>query len=118
MEKNTVLTLTNLSVSVFDKQVVQDLCLVVDSGTIHAIMGPNGSGKSSLAYALAGHPDYVVTAGSVLFGADDLCSMAPDERAKKGLFLAFQNPCEIPGVSVVSFLREAYMAVKGVHVSV
>lgn len=118
MKKNTHFAISNLIVSVFDKQVVQDVTLLVEPGAIHAIMGPNGSGKSSLAYALAGHPSYCVVNGSVLLDGVDILNLPPHERAKHGLFLAFQNPCEIPGVSVSSFLREAYVAHRGEHISV
>lgn len=118
MKKNTIFTINNLVVSVFNKPVVQDISIFVESGAIHAIMGPNGSGKSSLACALAGHPSYHVSSGSAVLDGVDLIGLPPYERAKHGLFLAFQNPCEIPGVSVMSFLKEAYMAHKGVHISV
>jgi Fe-S cluster assembly ATP-binding protein len=118
MKKNTFFALNNISVSVFDKPVVQDISLFVEAGAIHAIMGPNGSGKSSLAYTLAGHPSYHVSRGSAVLDGVDLIGLPPYERAKHGLFLAFQNPCEIPGVSVMSFLKEAYIACKGVHISV
>lgn len=118
MKKNTNFALKNITVSVFNKLVVQDVSLLVEPGAIHAIMGPNGSGKSSLAYALAGHPSYLVSKGSVLLDSVDILNLPPHERAKRGLFLAFQNPCEIPGVSVLSFLREAYVAHRGEHISV
>lgn len=101
-----------------DKTVLKDLLLSIEPGTIHAIMGPNGSGKSSLAYAIMGHPNYAITAGTLLFEGVDIGQMTPDARAKQGLFLAFQHPCEIPGVSVFSFLKEAYAAVTGLVVSV
>lgn len=118
MKKNTVFALNNISVSVFDKQVVQDVTLLIEPGAIHAVMGPNGSGKSSLACALAGHPSYSIFSGSVLLDGSDIIGLPAHDRAKHGLFLAFQNPCEIPGVSVSSFLKEAYMACKGIHISV
>lgn len=118
MKKNIVFAVNNLSVSVFDKQVVQDVSLSVGPGAVHALMGPNGSGKSSLAYALAGHPSYCITAGSVVLNGVDIVSLLPHERARLGIFLAFQQPCEIPGVSVSSFLKEAYVACKGAHISV
>jgi len=118
MEKSTFLLINKLSVSVLDKQVLYDIDLSINSGTIYAIMGPNGSGKSTLAYALMGHPRYAVLSGSVLLNGVDLATMSVHERAKNGLFLAFQHPCEIPGVSVASFLREAYSAVTGMFISV
>lgn len=117
MEKNALLYIKNLSVSVNDKPVLHDIDLHINAGAIHAIMGPNGSGKSTLAYALMGHPSYTVTSGSVLLNGIDMSSLSVHERAKSGLFLAFQHPCEIPGVSVASFLKEAYMAVTGEHIA-
>ena len=118
MEKPTFLSINNISVAVLDKPVLYDISLSISSGAIHAIMGPNGSGKSTLAYALAGHPDYMITAGTVLHCDEDLIALPVHERARKGIFLSFQHPMEIPGVSVASFLKEAYMAVTGKHVAV
>ncbi len=118
MKNNTVLQINNISVSVNDKPVLYDINLNVDSGAIHAIMGPNGSGKSSLAHALMGYPSYTITSGSILLNDSDLSIAHVHERAKSGLFLSFQHPCEIPGVSVASFLKEAFMAVTGKHISV
>jgi len=118
MEKISFLSIKNISVSVLDKPVVEDISLSIDSGTIHAIMGPNGSGKSSLAYALMGHPNYVITSGSMMLNGMDLCALPVFERARKGLFLAFQHPLEIPGVSVITFLKEAYEAVTGERIAV
>ncbi len=117
MEKYALLSLNNVSVSVLDKPVLYDIDLKINSGTIHAVMGPNGSGKSTLAYALAGHPNYTVTVGSIVFNDNDLIVMPIHERVRHGLFLSFQHPIEIPGVSVASFLKEAYMAVTGNHIS-
>ena len=82
----------------------------VPKGEVHAIMGPNGSGKSTLAKVLAGHPDYVVTSGSVLMDGENILELEPDERARRGLFLAFQYPSEIPGVTIANFLRAAVQA--------
>lgn len=118
MKNNVLLSIQNLSLSILDKPIIHDINVTVESGTIHAIMGPNGSGKSSLAYTLMGHPQYVVTAGKILLDDFDIATMPVHERAKKGLFLSFQYPCEIPGVSVVSFLKEAYMVVTGEHITV
>src|SRR5262245_4376414 len=105
-----LLEVKNLHVSVDGKQILNGLDLVVNEGEVHAIMGPNGSGKSTLAHVLAGKEDYVVTAGEVLFEGEDLFAMSPDERAAKGLFLAFQYPLEIPGVATMTFLRTALNA--------
>lgn len=118
MKNNTIFTITHVSLSVFDKSVINDVSLSLLAGQVHAIMGPNGSGKSSLAYAIAGHPQYIVTSGSFIINDCDLAALSPRERALKGIFLAFQNPCEIPGVSVLSFLKEAYAAVKQVTISI
>ncbi len=113
MEKQVILSINNASVAVLDKQVLYNVDLEVGTGSIHAIMGPNGSGKSSLAYALAGHPHYTISSGTILFNGKDLISMPIHERVRNGLFLSFQHPVEIPGVSVASFLKEAYIAVTG-----
>lgn len=110
-----MLTINHLHVAVAEKQILKGLDLQVDSGKVHAIMGPNGSGKSTLAYALAGHPRYKVTDGNVQFLGEDLLDMAVDERAKKGLFLSFQYPQEIPGVPVDSFLRMAQREIATAH---
>ena len=118
MEKHFSLTIHNLSVAVSDVCVLHDINLSIASSSIHAIMGPNGSGKSSLAYALMGHPSYIIERGSIIYDYEDIVSKPVHERAQKGLFLAFQNPCEIPGVSVFSFLKEAYSAITGTALSV
>ncbi len=95
------------------KEILRGVDLTVGGGQTHAIMGPNGSGKSTLAYALAGHPAYTVTSGSVLMDGQDVLDMSVDERARAGLFLAMQYPVEVPGVSVSNFLRSAVTAVRG-----
>lgn len=118
MKKSTFLCIKDLFVSVNCKPVLHAINLHVSAKTIHAIMGPNGSGKSSLAYALMGHPQYHISVGAVVLHEIDITNMPVHERAKNGLFLSFQHPCEIPGVSVASFLREAYIAVTGKHISV
>ena len=105
-----MLTITDLHASVGDKPILKGLTLAVPAGEIHAIMGPNGAGKSTLANVLGGKPGYEVTGGSVMFRGQDLFALEPHERAAAGLFLGFQYPVEIPGVSNVQFLREALNA--------
>jgi Fe-S cluster assembly ATP-binding protein len=107
-----LLEVKNLQVEVDGKKILNDLDLSVDAGQVHAIMGPNGSGKSTLSYVLAGKENYKVTGGSVRFEGKDLLALKPDERAAKGLFLAFQYPLEIPGVTTMTFLRTAVNAVR------
>ena len=107
----TLLQIEDLHVEVEGKEILTGLDLTISKGEIHAIMGPNGSGKSTLAYVLTGRPGYEVTAGKVLYKGEDISPLAPDERAKAGIFLAFQYPTEVPGVSVVNFLRTAYNAI-------
>jgi Fe-S cluster assembly ATP-binding protein len=107
----TLLQIEDLHVEVEGREVLKGLDLTISKGEIHAIMGPNGSGKSTLAYVLTGRPGYEVTAGKVLYKGEDISPLAPDERAKAGIFLAFQYPTEVPGVSVVNFLRTAYNAI-------
>ncbi|MBI3177144.1 MAG: Fe-S cluster assembly ATPase SufC [Chloroflexi bacterium] len=106
----SVLEIRNLHVSVADKPILKGVNLLVKQGEVHALMGPNGTGKSTLAYTLMGHPMYVVTGGQVSFKGVDLLELAPDERSRLGLFLAFQYPVAIPGVSVANFLRTALNA--------
>src|SRR5215212_3665013 len=105
-----LLEIKNLHVEVEGKKILNGLDLVVEKGRVAAIMGPNGSGKSTLAHVLAGKADYTVTQGQVLFEGDDILALDPDERAAKGLFLAFQYPIEIPGVASMTFLRTAINA--------
>src|SRR5882724_13555159 len=105
-----LLEIKNLHVEIDGKKILNGLDLAVNAGEVHAIMGPNGSGKSTLAHVLAGKPDYEVTEGEVLFEGADVLAMAPDERAAKGVFLAFQYPVEIPGVATMTFLRTALNA--------
>jgi len=103
-----VLEIRNLHATVEGKEILRGIDLTVNRGEVHAIMGPNGSGKSTLAKVLAGHPAYEVTGGEVVFDGKNLLEFAPDERAREGVFLAFQYPVEIPGVSNAQFLRLAY----------
>ena len=107
-----MLKIENLHVEVDGNEIVKGLDLEVGRGEIHAIMGPNGSGKSTLANVLMGHPRYEITEGSVTFEGEDVLELEPDERAKMGLFLAFQYPSEVPGVSVANFLRTAVNSVR------
>ena len=104
------LEIKDLSISIGDKPIVKGLTLTIKQGEVHAIMGPNGTGKSTLAKAIAGHPDYTITGGDVLLDGTSVLEMAPDARARAGLFLAFQYPSEIPGVSIANFLRAAVQA--------
>jgi Fe-S cluster assembly ATP-binding protein len=107
-----VLTIQNLHVAIDGKEILRGVDLTIRQGEVHALMGPNGSGKSTLSYALMGHPRYEVTEGSVTLDGQDILAMEADERAKAGLFLAFQYPTSIPGVSVANFLRHAVTNVR------
>jgi len=107
-----MLKIENLRVEIDGQEILKGLDLEVGIGEIHAIMGPNGSGKSTLANVLMGHPRYEITDGSVIFEGEDVLELEPDERAKMGLFLAFQYPSEVPGVSVANFLRTAVNSVR------
>jgi len=108
----SLLEIRDLRASVGDKEILKGISLTVNAGEVHAIMGPNGSGKSTLAQVLAGHPAYQVTGGQVLFKGQDLLDMEPEERAQAGVFLAFQYPVEIPGVTNAYFLRTAYNEIR------
>src|SRR5215471_12995943 len=107
-----LLEITNLHVAVDDREILKGIDLSIDAGEVHAIMGPNGSGKSTLSYVLAGRDGYTITEGSVRFRGEDLLALAPDARARKGVFLAFQYPVEIPGVANNYFLKSAVNAVR------
>jgi Fe-S cluster assembly ATP-binding protein len=111
------LEVRGLRASVEGKEILKGIDLVVRQGETHALMGPNGSGKSTLASVVMGRPGYEVTGGQVLFRGEDITGLTPDERARRGLFLAMQYPVEVPGVSVVNFLRTAYTSVKTEEVS-
>ncbi len=107
---SALLEVNNLKVRVEEREILHGLTLTVNKGQVHAIMGPNGSGKSTLSHVIAGKPGYEVTDGEILFEGEDLLAMEPDERAAKGVFLAFQYPVEIPGVATMNFLRTALNA--------
>jgi Fe-S cluster assembly ATP-binding protein len=115
MKRVNMLVIKNLKVSVEGNEILKGIDLQVNAGEIHAIMGPNGSGKSTLANVLAGREEFEVTGGSISFRGKDLLEMAPEERAKEGLFLAFQYPVEIPGVSMANFLKQSLNEVRKYH---
>jgi Fe-S cluster assembly ATP-binding protein len=104
------LEIKNLHIAIGEKEIVKGLTLTISQGEVHAVMGPNGTGKSTLAKAIAGHPDYTITGGDVLLDGKSILELEPDERARAGLFLAFQYPNEVPGVSIANFLRAAQQA--------
>jgi Fe-S cluster assembly ATP-binding protein len=104
------LEIKDLHIAIGEKKIVKGLSLTINGGEVHAIMGPNGTGKSTLAKAIAGHPDYTITSGDVLLDDKSILEMEPDERARAGIFLAFQYPSEIPGVSIANFLRAGVQA--------
>jgi len=112
MLMSKVLRIENLRVAVEGKEILRGVDLTIKQGEVHALMGPNGSGKSTLSYALMGHPNYEVTGGSVTIDGEDVLAMEPDDRAKAGIFLAFQYPTAIPGVTVANFLRHAVTNVR------
>lgn len=115
--KKPLLSLHNCSISIEKKAIIHNLNLAINPGSIHAIMGPNGSGKSTLSQALAGHPAYTIT-GTVSFANHNLLDLSPDQRAHNGLFLAFQQPHAIPGLSVFTFLHEMHAALNKTRLSV
>jgi Fe-S cluster assembly ATP-binding protein len=110
-----LLSINDLQASIGDKQILNGLSLTVNAGEVHAIMGPNGAGKSTLASVLAGRQDYDVTGGSITFDGKDLLDMNPEDRAAEGIFLAFQYPIEIPGVSTTNFLKTALNQIRKYH---
>ncbi len=110
-----MLSIRNLHAEVEGVEILKGIDLEIKAGEVHAIMGPNGSGKSTLAKVLAGHPSYEVTEGEIIYNGEDLLEMEPDERARRGVFMAFQYPVEIPGVSNSMLMREAYNEVRKEH---
>ncbi len=118
MTNNPLLSVENLHVSIEDKPILKGLSLTVNAGEVHALMGPNGSGKSTLSFCLMGHPRYTITQGEILFKGKSILELEPYERAAAGIFLAFQYPTAIPGVSVANFLRAAMRGVRGADVPV
>jgi Fe-S cluster assembly ATP-binding protein len=113
-----LLEIRDLRAKIGEKEILKGVNLTINAGEIHAIMGPNGSGKSTLANVLMGNPAYEVTGGDILFKGESVLEMSPDERARRGLFLAFQYPVPIPGVTLVNFLRQAVNAVRGEEVPI
>src|SRR5437016_5399389 len=113
VSNDVLLQVTDLHASVENKPILKGVNLTIRKGEVHAIMGPNGSGKSTLSNVLMGHPKYAITKGSILFKGEDIAGLRADERARKGLFLAFQYPIAIPGVPVSKFLRMSLQSVKG-----
>ena len=107
MKNNNLLEVKNLYVSVGDKEILHGVNLSVDRDETHVLMGPNGTGKSTLGYAVTGNPAYTVTGGEIIFDGENITGMPVNERAKKGIFLSFQNPLEVPGVTLSSFIRSA-----------
>jgi Fe-S cluster assembly ATP-binding protein len=113
-----ILVIKDLHVKVEEKEILKGVNLTINAGEVHALMGRNGSGKSTLSYTLMGHPRYTITKGSVLFKGRDLADMSADERARNGMYLAFQYPVAIPGVSVSNFLRASLKAIRGKDIPV
>jgi Fe-S cluster assembly ATP-binding protein len=113
-----MLQVNSLCIAHNEQIILYDISLTVQPGSIHAIMGPNGSGKSTFAIALMGHPHYTVKHGSIIYNGDDITTMSPHLRAKRGIFLSFQHPIAIPGVSLATMLKEAHQAVTGIALDV
>jgi Fe-S cluster assembly ATP-binding protein len=118
LNQSFLLQINNLSIYLQEQHIVNNFSLPVAPGTVHALMGPNGSGKSTLAHTLMGHPHYTVTAGQILLNGEDITNLPIHKRAQLGVFLAFQHPLEIPGVTVAMLLKQAHQAVTGTALSV
>ena len=118
LSKNNFLEIKNLHVSVNEKEILKGVNIKLELGKVNALMGPNGSGKSTLSNVLMGNPKYVITKGNILFNGEDITQLSPDERAKKGIFLSFQYPCEIPGLTIPNFLRTCYNSVKNTNIPI
>jgi Fe-S cluster assembly ATP-binding protein len=112
-----MLEVNSLKVSTGGKLILNGVSLSFENGKVYAVMGPNGSGKTTLAYSIMGHPDYKVEEGRIILDGEDITSLQPHERAKKGIFLGFQNPVEVQGLPVLSFLKAAYTSIKGQNIS-
>ena len=118
MSQEPLLHIDDLHVSVEGKEILKGLTLTVQAGAVHAIMGPNGSGKSTLSFCLMGHPKYTITSGTIRYQGEDISSLSPNARAQRGVFLAFQYPTAIPGVTIANFLRAALRGMRGQDVPV
>ena len=118
VSQNNLLEIKNLSVKVKDKDILKDINLTIKKGETHVVMGPNGSGKSTLVNTIMSNPKYEVTSGNIFFEGEDVTELAADERAKRGIFMSFQSPIEVPGISVENFIRTAKSSIDGKPVSV
>ena len=118
MSEKNLLEIKDLHVNVEDKEILHGVNLEVGKDEVHVLMGPNGTGKSTLGYAITGHPKYAITSGQIFFDGDDITEMPVNERAKKGIFLSFQNPLEVPGISLSNFIRSALSARTGKNVRI
>ncbi len=114
--QSSILSISGLCVSTQDKAILHDIHLSVRPGEVHVLMGPNGAGKSTLGGAIMGNPAYTITSGSIVFDGEDITSLSADARARRGLFLSFQNPLEVPGITLLAFLRSAAEQIRGERV--
>ena len=118
MSEKNLLEIKDLHVNVEDKEILHGVNLEVGKDEVHVLMGPNGTGKSTLGYAITGHPKYAITSGQIFFDGEDITEMPVNERAKKGIFLSFQNPLEVPGISLSNFIRSALSARTGKNIRI